>query len=95
MKTYVDDIYYWAPAGKSKTAVDFLLIQGGERGVVEAKSGNTCTEGWCKGLRAVEELKGLRRRILVYPRGPVLRTKDGIDVLPFEVFADQLASNSL
>lgn len=90
-----DEVYHWAPSGKSKTEVDFLLVQGTERVAVEAKSGNTFAEGWCKGLRAVAQLEGLRRRIIVYPRGPVLRTKDGIDVLPFQVFADQLAGNSL
>jgi predicted AAA+ superfamily ATPase len=90
-----DDLYYWAPSGKSKTEVDFLLVQGEERVAVEAKSGNTYSETWCKGLRAVAPLKGLRRRIIVYPRGPALQTKDGIDVLPFKAFADQLATNSL
>ena len=90
-----EDIYYWAPSGKSQVEVDFLLIQGAERVAVEAKSGKIYSESWCKGLRAVAQLKGLRRRIIVYPRGPVLRTADGIDVLPFQVFADQLASNSL
>ena len=50
---------------------------------------------WCKGLRALANLKGLRRRIIVYPRGPVMRTEDGIDGMPFEYFAEQLAENSL
>jgi len=50
---------------------------------------------WCKGLRAVAQLKGLQRRIIVYPRGPVMRTEDGIDVIPFQQFADQLACNTL
>jgi hypothetical protein len=46
-------------------------------------------------LRAVEPLEGLRRRIVVYPHGPEMRTKDGIDVLPFKSFADELASGTL
>lgn len=50
---------------------------------MEAKSGSTFTDHWGKGLRAVVQLKGLTRRIIVYPRGPVLRTKGGIDGLPF------------
>jgi hypothetical protein len=62
---------------------------------VEAKSGDTFTDVWCTGLRAVSELKGLRRRIIVYPHGPVLQTKDGVDVIPFQNFANQLADNSL
>jgi predicted AAA+ superfamily ATPase len=90
-----DDMYYWAPATRSETQVDFLLVRGGEFVAVEAKSGKTFTEGWCKGLRAVARLDGLRRRIIVYPRGPVLQTKDGIEVFPFQQFADQLAGNAL
>jgi predicted AAA+ superfamily ATPase len=90
-----EDMYYWAPSGKSQAEVDFLLVQGAERVAVEAKSGKAYSESWCKGLRAVKKLEALRRRIIVYPRGPVLRTQDGIDVLPFQVFAEQLASDSL
>jgi predicted AAA+ superfamily ATPase len=90
-----DDMYYWAPSGRSATEVDFLLVRGEDLIAVEAKSGNTFTEGWCRGLRAVAELKGLRRRIIVYPHGPVLQTKDGIDVVTFTNFADQLSGASL
>ncbi len=90
-----DDIYYWAPSGRSVTEVDFLLLRGADLIAVEAKSGSTFTDTWCKGLRAVAQLKGLTRRIIVYPRGPVLRTKDGIDVFPFQHFSDLLAGNSL
>jgi len=90
-----DEIYYWAPSGQSETEVDFLLIRGTDLIAVEAKSGQTFTDTWCKGLRAVAELKGLCRRIIVYPRGPVLRTEDGIDVFPFQHFSDLLAGNRL
>lgn len=101
IRAYIDyrgvceDMYYWAPSGRSTTDVDFLLVRGAELIGVEAKSGNTFTDVWCRGLRAVSELKGLRRRIIVYPNGPVLQTKDGIDVMPYQNFADQLADNSL
>jgi len=90
-----DDMYYWAPSGRSETEVDFLLVRGADLIAVEAKSGNTFMDAWCKGLRAVGQLKGLRRRIIVCPRGPVLRTKDGIDILPLQHFADLLAGNTL
>ncbi len=90
-----NDMYYWAPSGRSETEVDFILVRGTDLIAVEAKSGNTFTDAWCKGLRAVAQLKGLQRRIIVYPRGPAMRTKDGIDVLPFQQFADQLAGNAL
>jgi predicted AAA+ superfamily ATPase len=90
-----DEIYYWAPSARSETEVDFLLVRGNDLIAVEAKSGQTFTDTWCKGLRAVAQLKGLCRRIIVYPRGPVLRTEDGIDVFPFQHFSDLLAGNSL
>ena len=90
-----DEMYYWAPSGRSETEVDFLLVRGADLIAVEAKSGNTFADTWCKGLRAVAQLKGLNRRIIVYPRGPVLRTEDGIDVFPFQHFSDLLAGNSL
>jgi predicted AAA+ superfamily ATPase len=90
-----DDIYYWAPSGRSETEVDFLLLRGLDLIAVEAKSGSTFTETWCKGLRAIAQLKGVTRRIIVYPRGPVLKTKDGIDVFPFQHFSDLLAGSSL
>jgi predicted AAA+ superfamily ATPase len=90
-----DKMYYWAPAGGVETEVDFLLLRNREFVAVEVKSGRTFSEKWCKGLRAIAELKGLQRRVVVYPHGPVLRTEDGIDVVPFEHFAGLLAENRL
>jgi len=92
--TFVE-MHYWAPSGGSNTEVDFLLVRGEDLIAVEAKSGHTFMEGWCKGLRAVVRLKGLKRRIIVYPEGPVLKTKDGIEVFPFQHFADLLAGDAL
>jgi len=90
-----DEMYYWAPSARVATKIDFLLVRGKEVIAVEAKSGNFFTDSWCKGLRAVDKLRGLCRRIIVYPRGPVLRTRDGIDVLPLQHFADLLAGDKL
>lgn len=89
-----DEMFYWAPSG-SRAEVDFLLVRGSERVAIEVKSGNTYSENWCRGLRAASGMKGLRRRLLVYPKGPVLRTEDGIDVLPFDRFARLLADDAL
>jgi len=90
-----DDMYYWAPAGGIETEVDFLLQRNREFVAVEAKSGRAFSEKWCRGLRAIADLKGLQRRIVVYPHGPVMRTDDGIDVFPFDHFAGLLAENRL
>ena len=90
-----DDMYYWAPSGKSGIEVDFVLLRGSEFIAIEVKSGNTFTDAWCKGLRAIQPLNDLKRRIVVYPQGPAMKTKDGIDVLPFRQFADELAAGAL
>ena len=88
-----DEWYYWAPASKAETEVDFLLVKGKKIIAVEAKSGKTFSETWCKGLRAVASLKGLQRRIIVYPSGPSLQTEDGIEVIPFKRFSEQLSQD--
>jgi predicted AAA+ superfamily ATPase len=90
-----DEMYYWAPAGSIETEVDFLLLRNRKFVAVEVKSGRKFSEKWCKGLRAIAELEGLQRRVVVYPHGPVLRTEDGIDVMPFDYFANLLAENRL
>jgi predicted AAA+ superfamily ATPase len=73
--------------------VDFLLVKANKIIALEVKSGKTFSESWCKGLRAVASLKGLQRRIIVYPSGTILQTKDGIEVIPFIRFAEQLTHN--
>jgi predicted AAA+ superfamily ATPase len=90
-----DDMYYWAPSARSAMEVDFILVRGSGLIAVEAKSGNTFTDAWCKGLRAIAPLEGLQRRIVVCPRGPTMTTKDGIHVVPFKHFADELAADTL
>ncbi len=90
-----DAMYYWAPSGRSATEVDFILVRGKNLIAIEVKSGNAFTDTWCKGLRAVSQLKGLQRRIIVCLQGPAMRTGDGIEVLSFQQFSDQLAGNTL
>jgi len=90
-----DELYYWAPTGGSTTEVDFLLMKDQVFVALEVKSGRLFSEKWCKGLRAIADLKGLQRRVVVCPTGPALHTKDGIEVMPFERFIGELAENTL
>jgi predicted AAA+ superfamily ATPase len=90
-----DEIYYWAPLRKSEIEVDFLLVRKNETIALEIKSGSNFQDQWCKGLRAVAELSGLRRRLLVYNGEVALRTVDGIEVLPFLEFTNLLANQTL
>jgi predicted AAA+ superfamily ATPase len=94
-RSLCDEIFYWAPSDRTTQEVDFILIRGLNLIAVQAKSGRIFKNAWCKGLRVLEKLEGLQRRIVVYPRGPALKTEDGIDVLPFKQFADELAADSL
>ncbi len=78
-----DEMHYWAAPGPSGPEVDFLIRRGDEFVAIEAKAGRTLQPHWGKGLRALKSLPGLRRRILVYPEGPPIRTDDGIEGFPF------------
>ena len=94
-RSLCDDIFYWAPSGRTTQEVDFILVRGSELIAVEVKSGRTFKNAWCKGLRVIETLEGLRRRIVVYPRGPAMKTQDGIDVMSFRQFSEQLTADAL
>ena len=90
-----DELYYWAAAGNYSTEVDFLLDIDGEFVAVDVKSGALFSEKWCKGLRAVSQLKNLRRRLIVCPEGAAMKTSDGIEICSFVKFAEMLSSGSL
>jgi len=85
-----DDIFYWASSDANRVEVDFVLRRGKQFIAIEVKSSAQFSESHCKGLRAFEALPGVRRRILVYTGKDRLRTRDGIEVLPFHTFCDEL-----
>ncbi len=87
--------YYWAPAEAARTEVDFLLQRGREWLAIEAKAGAAVSDDALRGLRAIDGLKGLVRRILVHPGGRRLLTRDGIDVLPVGDFLRAVDDGSL
>lgn len=90
-----DEMFYWAPLAAKGIEVDFLLKVGDELVAVEAKSSRHVKDDHLRGLRAVADLAGIRRRILVYRGVDRLRTPDGIDVLPALDLANVLASGEL
>ena len=90
-----DDFFYWGTARQTRTEVDFLLKRDRDFVAIDVKSVRMFTETWCKGLRALTGLEGLRRRMVVYPDGPELRTADNIEILPFSRFSDLLTANAL
>ena len=49
---------------------------------IEVKSASRYHTGHLKGLRAIAELPGVVRRVLVYAGERSFRTEDGIDIWP-------------
>ena len=66
--------------------MDFLLRFGKRFVAIEAKAGARYSDAALAGLRAIETLPGLKRRILVYQGGDLARTHDGIEIMPVKVF---------
>ena len=78
-----------------RTEVDFLLNRGREWLAIEAKTAHGVSDQALRGLRAIDGLKGLVRRILVLPAGRRLVTRDGIDVLAVDQFLRALDEGKL
>lgn len=90
-----DSVGYWSPAEARTTEVDFVLGRRRSTLAVEVKATRTVRPADLRGLRAVAELPGLVRRVLVFLGSERQRTEDAIDVLPFAAFAEELATGTL
>ena len=89
-----DGIYYWSPH-RSGVEVDFLLQRGKEALAIEVKSAQRYHTGHLKGLRAIADLPGLVRRVLVYAGRRAFRSEDGIDIWPAGQFAAAVSESRL
>lgn len=94
-RSMFDDWFYWAPGKGSDVEVDFLLRKGKGIVAIEAKSSRNVTAVDLKGLRAIAELSGVRRRIIVHPEGRRMTTADGIEILPVAAFLGELETGKL
>ena len=90
-----DELHYWAPHPATRTEVDFLLRRNGEFIAIEVKSQPRYNTGMLPGLRAIAQLPGIVRRLLVYGGKRSFRTQDGIDVLSIDRFQQELVENTL
>ena len=86
-----DSLAYWLPPG-GNTEVDFILTRGKEKIAIEVKSAKEPGSTELKGLKAIGELSGIKRRILVYPGKRDRLTQDKIEILGIETFLRQLSS---
>jgi predicted AAA+ superfamily ATPase len=90
-----DECFYWAPAEAARTEVDLLLRRGREWLAIEAKAGTGAGPDDLRGLRAIDGLRGLARRVLVHRGVRRQRTADGIEVWPVATFLEELAQGRL
>ncbi|MBI2318621.1 MAG: DUF4143 domain-containing protein, partial [Betaproteobacteria bacterium] len=86
------ELAYWRLA--SGIEVDFIL--GDMEAAVEAKASPRVTSDHMKGLRALAvDHPRVRRRIVVCLEPRARRTADGIEILPWRRFAEELWSDAL
>ncbi len=90
-----EEVAYWAPSASKGLEVDFLLSRGPDLCAVEVKAARRVHPGQLAGLRAIGELPGVRRRVLVHRGDRPTKTEDGIDVWPVETLLDALAEDRL
>ena len=81
------------PTGRLE--VDFLLRRGEEFCTLEVKAARRVHPGDFSGLRAIGELPGVGRRVLVHCGERSARSEDGIDAWPVETFLEALESDRL
>ncbi len=90
-----DEMFYWASTQAKGVEVDFLLRSGRTFTAIEVKSGTRLRPEWFKGLSAIAELSGVKRRLVVYGGTESIRTPDGIDVLTVNDFLYELEARQL
>jgi predicted AAA+ superfamily ATPase len=86
---------YWSPLDAMRTEVDFVLRKGRKLMAIEAKAGAAVSAGDLAGLRAVSDLPGMGRRIVVCRAARPRRTEGGIEVLPVQTFLNELEADRL
>lgn len=90
-----DRISYWAPSQAQNVEVDFLLERQAEYVAIEVKSATRYDTTLLKGLRAIQELPGLARSLLLYGGQRSFATSDGIEIWPIRRFSEALAEGTL
>lgn len=90
-----DELAYWAPVQSPRVEVDFLLARQGEHLALEVKAQKRFSPALLGGLKAIGELAGVVRRVLIYGGERVLRTPEGIEVWPLPRFLAALEEGTL
>jgi uncharacterized protein len=89
-----DELFYWAPS-EGGTEVDFLIRRGKQFTAIEVKAKENLSSQDFKGLKAIADLKGIHRRLVVFLGDRPYRTEEGIEALPIRSFLDELEGKTL
>jgi predicted AAA+ superfamily ATPase len=89
-----DDLTYWAPT-QGGTEVDFLIRRGKSFVAIEVKTTSNPAPPHFAGLRAIGDLAGIKRRVLVHMGERPFDTTEGIEALPVMQFAEEVVTGRL
>lgn len=89
-----DGIYYWSPA-QGGSEVDFLIQRGKEFTAIDVKAKEYLSSRDFAGLKKIAELKGVKRRVVVFWGERPFQTEDGIEVLPVNAFLRELQEKGI
>ena len=81
--------------GLAPDEVDFLLRRGRELLALEVKAARRFSRSWLGGLKAVGDLEGVVRRVVVHPGPRSLETAGGIEVWSLGELLERLAGDTL
>lgn len=90
-----DTIYYWSSLQHKQTEVDFILERKNRLIAIEVKAKERISPQDKKGLRVMAELSHIKKRIIVYLGKDIKKTKEGIDLWPFDFFLKELHKKNL
>ena len=70
--------------------MDFLLKRGKELIAIEVKAKTQVSSQDYRGLKAINELPTVKKRIVVYLGKAIRKTEEGVDIWPFDFFCKNL-----
>lgn len=91
-KNSFDEIYYWS---SPRLEVDFLVKKDSVFYAIEVKSGSRVRPEDFEGLKAIKDLKKLKKRFLIYPKIDYQITDDGIEILSLDDLSRRLDEGRL
>ena len=90
-----DNIYYWSSLQHKQTELDFILERKNKLIAIEVKAKERVSAQDQKGLKVIAELTNVKQKIIVYLGRYKKKTKEGIDIWPFDFFLEELAKQNL